>query len=154
MTTRRELTAVIIQYRKNRINNRLLFGEPNLIIRRSWQRKFATFQPEQIFGYERWRGNAYGTQSWEIYVLRASAVGPAVTVKGVIPGAEILLRVNGKTRAKRFLAWLEALERAGVSAQQISAYYWRHAHNAFETGRQPHVITPLQVRAAEARIQA
>ncbi|WP_291078158.1 DUF2840 domain-containing protein [Hyphomonas sp.] len=146
---RRDLTAVIIQYRKNRINHRLVFGEPILTVRRGWHRKLAVFNPGQIFGYERWLGNKYGTQSWETYVLLAVSFGPVTRVKGVIPGAEILLRTTGKTRAKRVLGWLQEQERSGLKPSQLSAHYWRHAHNAFETGRQPHVLTTLQSRAFE-----
>ena len=76
-----DLIAVLIAYRKSRINHRLRFGSPVNEVRLGWHRKLAVFQPGQIFGYERWRADQYGTQDWRFFVLQAKARGSILTMQ-------------------------------------------------------------------------
>jgi len=147
MTKARNLTAVLIVYRKNRINHRLRFGTPVAMVRRGWHRALAVFEPGQIFGYIRWRGDKYGTQDWRLYVVQARTTGPIVDIDGIIPGADIFLETRGSTRTKRALALLDRLEAGGQSLESVTPAYWRHAHNALITGREPHVFSKLQRRS-------
>jgi len=146
MTERRNRTVVIIQFRKNRINHRLLFGRPCQTIRRGWHRKLEVFLPGSVFGYVRWQGNKYGTQDWSFHVLRSVEAGTLSRIKGVVPGAEFLFFTRGTTRTARALKWLRQLEAQDFLPEYISPNYWRHAHNAFQTGQTPHPLTELQSR--------
>lgn len=106
-----DLTTASVSWRKKRRNHRILFGEPIRWVRLDWQRKLAVFQPGQIFGYERWRGDKYGTQLWQIFVVRAVPSGQsAERIPGVRPGAETLLSAQGKDRAKRALKLIEQVK--------------------------------------------
>ena len=128
-------TAVIIQYRKNRLNNRLIFGEPALEVRRGWRRSLACFRPGQTFGYERWRGDHYGTQDWRIFVCLAVDGGGAVTaVPGILPGANILFAARGATRVRRALGLIHNTAASNCRPEQIKPHRWRVLHNALETG--------------------
>lgn len=120
-----ELTLVLLAWRKRRRNYRLLFGEPERIIRLDWQRRLAAFAPGSIFGYERWDGNKFGTQSWVIFVAQAvPAISPVSAIAGVKPGAELLLAQYGKPACKTFLSLLnEAQERSALNHLQPSD--WR-----------------------------
>ena len=145
--TMRDLSAVLIVYRKNRTNHRLLFGEPISEIRLGWHRKLVVFKPGQIFGYERWRADQYGTQDWRFFVLQATISGSTTSVPGVFPGAEILLATRGKTRTQRALALLDVLAIGPGALAAVTPNYWRQVHNAIEIGSEPHGFTTLQRHA-------
>lgn len=147
MTKARNLTAVLIIYRKNRINHRLRFGVPVATVRRGWHRALAVFEHGQIFGYIRWCGDKYGTQDWRIYVVQACTNGSIVDIDGIIPGADILLETRGSMRTRQALELLDRLEARGQSLESITPAYWRHAHNALVTGREPHTFSELQRRS-------
>ena len=127
-------TSVILAYRKNRTNHRLLFGEPVLRVRRGWRRELAAFEPGQIFGYERWQANQYGTQSWRIAICMACNAGSLTQFPGIMPGIILLLDANGRTRIKRMLAMLDELKawsKKGLC--DVPEHQWRTYANAIET---------------------
>lgn len=128
------LTAVIIVYRKNRLNHRLIFGEPDFTVRRGWRRKLAVFHPGQIFAYERWRANEYGTQDWRIFICRAQESGSVTKVPGILPGAETLLEAHGKTRAKRALAAIDSVSKSCSALHAVPSHTWRDVHNTIQSG--------------------
>ncbi len=123
MTTR-NCTAIVLSYRKNRKNYRLLFGHPQQEIRRSWHRKLAVFEPDMLFAYEQWDANSYGTQRWKIMVCRTVENGSVTKIPGVYPGAKLLLMVNGKTKSKRFLSCLDGLKSSGRTPETIRDRIW------------------------------
>jgi hypothetical protein len=130
------LTTAILAYRKNRINHRLLFGEPVLRIRRGWHRQLAAFQPGQIFAYERWQANQYGTQEWRIAICKTVADGSVTKFPGIHPGIIILLNAIGKTRSKRALEALEVLRvKTERPLTEIPEHHWRSYATAIETGQ-------------------
>ena len=133
----RNLTLVAEVYRKKRLNHRVLFGTPVKSVRRGWRRKFAAFEPGQVFGYERWIANKYGTQQWSILIGRSLSEGKAGRVEGVTPGADILLFVKGKTQVLRTLAVLDILKDSALGPSDISAARWRALHNLIISGGDP-----------------
>lgn len=128
------LTAVIIAYRKNRLNHRLIFGAPIYTIRRGWRRELAAFEPGQVFAYERWRGDKYGTQDWRLFICAAVDGGSVTNVPGVSPGADVLLHARGRTRVKRALAVIDLLKSAHPAFEKLPVAQWRKVHNTLETG--------------------
>ena len=128
------LTAVIVSSRKNRKNHRIVFGEPQMEVRRGWRRKIAAFAPGAVFSYERWRGDQYGTQDWLLFICEAAAAGAIVKIPGVLPGADILLAAKGKTRVKRVFAAMDQMCGAFGPLEQIPPWRWRRLHNEIETG--------------------
>ena len=132
--TARHCTAVVLSYRKNRKNYRLLFGHPQQEIRRSWHRKLAIFEPGELFAYERWEANSYGTQRWQIMVCRTAQNGSVTKIPGVYPGAKLLLRVNGKTKSKRFLSCLDGLKSLAIAPETIRDRIWMELGLALNSG--------------------
>ncbi len=130
----KRLTAVIIAYRKNRLNNRLIFGAPIATVRRGWRRELAIFEPGQIFAYERWRADWYGTQDWRLFVCEAAEPGATTPAPGVIPGADLLLHTKGAVRTKRALAAIEMLKKRTPPLASIPPAHWRRLHNDIESG--------------------
>lgn len=109
-------------------NDRLLFGR-SIISRRSALSAITyTFRRSKIFGYVRWRGDEYGTQTWRVVVAQAGQPGERLTrIPGVEPGAHLLLHAFGKGRAKRALRAIDVLSDSHV-LHQIAPAYWRHVH--------------------------
>lgn len=131
------LTLVAEVYRKNRRNDRVLFGSTAKIVRRGWRRKFMAFEPNQIFGYEQWSGNKYGTQSWSILIARTVSTKTGQSVKGITPGVDILLHVKGKIQVLRTLAVLDIIRGSSLELDDISAERWRMMHNLIVGGGDP-----------------
>ena len=127
------LTAVIVAYRKNRFNHRLLFGEPVFRVRRGWRRDVAAFEPGVVFGYERWQANQYGTQDWRLYVCLSASGGSIAPVPGILPGAEILLSAIGKTQVKRALYAIDDVSKDYCRLPSVPLHTWRSIHNSVHT---------------------
>lgn len=133
----KNLTLVLESYRKNRRNHRILFGSPVKVVRRGWRRKFAAFEPDSIFGYERWIANKYGTQEWSVLVGHSQDGGKIGRVDGVTPGVDILLHVKGKTQVLRTLAVLDILKDSALGPSDLSPARWRALHNLIVSGGDP-----------------
>lgn len=132
--TARHCTAIVLSYRKNRKNYRLLFGHPRQEIRRGWHRKLAVFEPGELFAYERWEANSYGTQRWRIIVCRTVENGSVTRIPGVYPGAKLLLMVNGKTKSKRFLSCLDWLISSAIAPEAVRDRIWMELALALNSG--------------------
>ncbi len=127
------LTVVILQYRKNRLNHRLVFGTARFIVRRGWRRRLAAFAPDATFGYERWQAGDHGTRDWRLFVCRTSSQGSLTKIPGVLPGAVLLFEARGKTKVKRAFVALDAIRREGESLEDLAPHRWRALHNALQT---------------------
>ena len=140
------LTAVILQYRKNRLNHRLVFGTARFIVRRGWRRRLAAFAPDATFGYERWQAGEHGTRDWRLFVCRTSSQGSLTKIPGVLPGAVLLFEARGKTKVKRAF---DAIRREGESLEDLAPHRWRALHNALQTRQSTSSdgIDPLWPRA-------
>ncbi|WP_366523843.1 DUF2840 domain-containing protein [uncultured Algimonas sp.] len=129
------LTVVVVQYRKKRLNHRILFGTPVREYRLGWRRSLASFLPGQVFGYERWRANRYGTQAWSIAVGRACAPSGVTFVEGIHPGLDLWLHAIGKTRVKRVFDALSAFRDVGIKPSELPERRWRALNLANEQGQ-------------------
>ena len=127
------LTVVILQYRKNRLNHRLVFGTASFEVRRGWRRRLAAFAPEKTFCYERWAAGEHGTREWRLFVCRTSSHGSVTKIPGVLPGAHLLLEARGKTKVKRAFAAIDTLKRDGAGLEDLAPHRWRALHNALQT---------------------
>ena len=129
------LTLAAIRWRKNRHNDRILFGAPERLVRLDWQRSLAAFTPGCVVGYERWEANKFGTQSWLIFVLQA--VRPKANlsqIPGVFPGAQILLSVRGKGACKAFLSHLDSI-RAKSAIAENDLLLWQQISHRLQAGK-------------------
>ncbi|MGB3456533.1 MAG: DUF2840 domain-containing protein [Litorimonas sp.] len=118
-------TLVEVHFRKKRINHRVLFGEPDRYVRKDWQRRFAAYRPGQVFGYERWEANGFGTQLWSVAICCAVAQGHCTTLPGIHPGADVWLHASGTTRVRRVLAALDALQAIQFAPESLPERRWR-----------------------------
>ncbi|WP_240733278.1 DUF2840 domain-containing protein [Kerstersia gyiorum] len=108
----------------------LRFGQPFAMHRLDKQRRIAVFAPRAICCRVQWVANAYGPIFWQLMILQAGDGAEVVQrVRGVAPGAHILLHAQGERRVKDMLGWLDDMATAGVDLAGVSPAYWRTVHN-------------------------
>lgn len=130
-------TLVMQSWKKRRRNHRVLFGLSEKSVRLDWQRSLVAFKPEQIFGYERWEANKYGTQFWSINVLKSARPDEQICrVRGVNPGAIVLADLRGKANCKRALSIIDSLKARG-DIKRLGAAEWRLIGNEIQFGIWP-----------------
>ena len=120
------LTALHEHYRKKRYNHRVVFGQPLRRVRRGWRSRYAVFAAGQVFGYERWLANQYGTQVWTLAIGKAVQGGHHTRMPGIKPGAEIWVMAKGKTQVKRLFTALDAMKKAGIKPEDVYEHRWRN----------------------------
>jgi len=135
-----DLTVALLAWRKNRRNHRLLFGHPFKLVRLDWQRSLAAFKPGNVFAYERWIANKYGTQHWSIHVLQAQQPGQEISkIPGLKPGAKILTQAYGKEASKRLLNALDPLK-ATNSFESLQIEEWNILGHRLSAGANPEFV--------------
>ncbi|TWB23452.1 uncharacterized protein DUF2840 [Nitrospirillum amazonense] len=132
------LTSVELVFHRDWIERWLRFGHPVADQVLDRRRRLLFFAPGAVFGYVRWEGNVHGTVLSRIDILRACAAGEGrVTVPGITPGGDSLLRLSGWPRVKRTLELIDMLEADGFDPAAVAPDYWRHAHNRLACGQAP-----------------
>jgi len=124
------LTYVSLAYIEQRIDLYLRFGEPARIVRLDRRRRVAVFLPRAMFCRIRWHANNYGTIRWQLMVMQAcTPLDAAQRIAGVLPGARLLLHVEGESAARAVLAQFDAIEAQGIAPADVSPAYWRTLGN-------------------------
>ncbi|MCW4460803.1 DUF2840 domain-containing protein [Sphingomonas sp. BT-65] len=145
------LTAVHLLHRRERADRWLRFGAP-VAERRRGRHSLALFAPGQCFGLVDWEANEFGTIRWRFAVLRAASPGAlVVTLRGIQPGAELLIDAAGKGPAKRALAFVDAIEAAGGDPAALDPDHWRAAGTRLAVRDDPRPFDRLAQGAAAAR---
>ena len=146
------ITRLLLLQAGKRGNDRLLFGRPTKSLRVSEEQQELRFKPLQTFGFVRWRGDEFGTQTWRVVVAQAGCPDDRLTrIPGVNPGAHLLLHAFGKTKAKRALRVIDVLSEAHV-LHEIAPTYWRHVHLQISKNKEPEPYDPKMFEAlARAR---
>jgi len=142
-------TGLRLRVVKNRANDRLLFGRPVVTYPLQEGGALHLFDAGQMFGFVRWRGDGYGTQTWRVVVARGLAAGEeGSAVPGLEPGGEVLLHAFGKVRAKRALRAIDVLSDKHV-LHEIAPAYWWHVHLCVDRN-----VTPDPYDEAAFRLRA
>lgn len=129
-------TRVEIAFYPEYVNFWLRFGVPDEQHDLDRRRSVAFFRSKRVFGYVRWSANEYGTQVWCFTVVRTEEPSCCLSrVKGVHPGAEVLLAATGNAKVKHALLQIDALESDRFEPADVSPAYYRHVHNRIATGR-------------------
>ncbi len=141
MTRRRAIsvpaTGLRLRVAKNRANDRLLLGRPVVTYPFHEGGALHLFDAGQVFGFVRWRGDGYGTQTWRVAVVRALTAGEqGSAVPGLEPGGEVLPHGFGKVRAKRVLRTIGGLSDKHI-LHEIAPACWRHVHVCVERNVRP-----------------
>ncbi|WP_101604545.1 DUF2840 domain-containing protein [Bordetella trematum] len=108
----------------------LRFGEPRSVIGLDAQRRIVVFGPGAVCCRVQWVANAYGPIFWQLMVLQADdGLHDIQTVRGVAPGARILLRVRGEARVQAALHVMNEIAAGGIPLAHVSTDYWRTLDN-------------------------
>jgi hypothetical protein len=107
-----------------------------------------SFAPNAIFAVVRWAGNAYGTVSSEIDIVRAVVPGERCTTAPFMrPGGEIFLSIKSWPTVERVLQAIDAVEALGIDPADAAPDHWRHVHNRLTVGERPRSYTLTRHRA-------
>ena len=136
------LTYVELVWIERRVERWIRFGrscDERILDRHT---RFLGFAPGQVFAFVRWACNDHGTVVSRIDILRAVGLGEAYsTVSGVLPGGELLLRLNGWPIVEQVLRAIDAIEALDIAPADACPDYWRHAHNRLAVGEPPRAYT-------------
>jgi hypothetical protein len=141
-------TFVELTFHKQRIENRIRFGQPagQQILDR--HRRVLTFAPGSIFCFVRWAANEYGTILSRADIVRAVCPGERYqTLPFVRPGGEILLRMDGWPKVERVLQVIDAVEALGIDPADAAPDYWQHVHNRISVNETPRNYTRTRHQA-------
>jgi hypothetical protein len=134
------LTQVRTQYRAEKRNYRVLFGEPECIeTLREWEGhgdKVYRFAQGARFALDLWARNAYGTTHWRCFVCEA--IGPGMqgmTVPFVNPAVRVLIHTKGAAQSRLFLQWLLMLEASSVNLLRCPRETFEAAHFRLQGSR-------------------
>lgn len=120
------VTRVWLAYVESRLNIWLRFGRPLEVRNVDPQRRIASFAAGEVFGRVWWSANEHGTVEWSFAVLRA--VDPTqdmLRMRGIEPGAQVLMRVTTPERVKAALRVVDQIEACPVHPADASPHYWR-----------------------------
>lgn len=124
------LTEVELVFYEGRIEHWLRFGDQSRERILDRRRRVIAFAPGEVFALVRWEGNDYGTVSSRLAIVRACAPHePVATIPGVVPGGDLLLRLEGWPKVKRALDAVAAIEALGIDPANVAPDWWRHLHN-------------------------
>src|SRR5438552_11535542 len=102
------MTRVTLVFIAGRINVYLRFGRPARERIIDTQRRVVEFTPEAVFCRVRWEANDYGTTLWQLSVLQAAPRREKLQrVAGIVPGATLLLHVEGASKVQPVLRLID-----------------------------------------------
>jgi len=139
-------TRVSLAYVHQRFNLYLRFGQPERTLQLDHWRRCAIFNPPAIFCRVRWQANDHGTTLWQLMVLQAGT--PLDTMQrlpGVLPGARVLLHMEGELKARAVLQQIDAIEAQGIDACTVTSAYWGTLGNRLAAWTAGPSATPLQL---------
>lgn len=123
-------TRVALVFVPQRINVYLRFGRPAHERIIDSRRRVAEFGPEAVFCRIRWQANEYGTTLWQLSILQTAARGESIQrVAGIVPGATLLLQVDGARKVQPVLRLIDAIEAQQIDPSNVAPRYWRIVHN-------------------------
>lgn len=124
------LTRVALAYIEPRFKLYLRFGEPARTHQLDRWRRCAVFLPGAMLCRIRWQANDYGTIRWQLMVMQACTPRDAAQrISGVLPGAHLLLHVEGELAVRAVLAQLDAIKAQGIAPADVSPAYWHTLGN-------------------------
>lgn len=148
--TRPELSArkpvpmqVSLAFVDQRVNVWLRFGKPVRETVLSCWRRVAVFEPNAVCCRVKWIASDYGAALWQLMVLQApTSFDGAQRIAGVMPGACILLRVEGELQVKMVLAVVDTMECLGVDPCAVALTYWGAVGNRLAANQSLTEYTP------------
>lgn len=138
------LTRVHKNFGGKSFNYYVRFGRPVCFEKQNKHEAFEYYARGSVFCYVRWQANDYGTRYWRVFILRTGDETSLIySVPGINPGAEVLLDVEGASRAKRVLETIDSIEKFGIDPITVAPHYWVQVNARVNT-----VLNPLPYTSA------
>lgn len=127
-------TRVLLTFVADRLNVYLRFGQPRAERVLDQHRRVLEFSPHSVCCRVSWQANDHGTTAWQLIVLQTGAPGePVERIRGIAPGASLLLRASGVRHVPAVLAVIDRIEALGIDPSDSSPEYWRVIHQCLCT---------------------
>lgn len=145
---------VSLAFVEHRVNIWLRFGKPSHEAALDRWRRTAVFDPGAVCCRVKWLDNDFGTAMWQLMVLQAPAGGaPVQRIGGVLPGAHLLLQIDGESGVKSVLQLIDDMEEAGIDPCTAALTYWFTLGNRLAC-RQPLPVYDIQRHTAHLAREA
>lgn len=146
------LTKIDLIWHKGRHEHWLRFGRITAVRIVDRHRRIVSLAPGEVVALMRWRGNAYGTTSSRIDILRTLEPGHnGVLIPGVASPMDVLLRQSGWPKVARALEAIDTVEAGGLAPEDVCPDHWRQVHTRLTVNRPPEAYTPARHRAWQLR---
>lgn len=145
---------VSLAFVKHRVNIWLRFGKPSRETVLDRWRRCAVFDPGAVCCRVKWLGNDFGTAMWQLMVLQApTGAAPVQRIGGVLPGAHLLLRIDGECGVKSVLRMIDDMEGVGIDPCTAALSYWSILGNRLAS-RQPLPVYDIERHIAHLSREA
>lgn len=139
------VTRVLLIHVPQQLVLSLRFGRPARQVDLDELRGVATFLPGARFARTRWEAGDAGLTCRQLLVLQACKLHePMQHIKGVRPGACVLLRAEGQLNIDAALHRIAAIEALGIDPADVDPRYWRQLSAELAVGRPLPVYTLAQ----------
>ncbi len=143
-----DLTRVETLSLPDRVNQYMRFGRPVRKVTMPAYRGYEYYNPGQLVGYVQWHAGEYGSRLWRFMVLmtvsRHDDQGNIQVVPGVMPGARILLDMEGAHKVRKTLWAIDHIEQLGLDPADVSPAYYGHMHQRITANCHYHRYTMEQ----------
>lgn len=137
-----QLTYVELVFHRDRTWHWVRFGKVADERPFGAHRRFVGFAPGAVFAFVRSASNGRGMAVSRLDILQAvRRSSPCLTIPGVTPGADILLRLSGLPKVQKALEAIDAVEALGVDPADAAPDYWRHLGQRLIVGVAPRSYT-------------
>ena len=144
-----QLTYVDLISQVDAIEHQLRFGEVffvETVFNR--QRRMVSFKADAIFCLMQKISKNSEAMVSRLDIVRAIRPGEAYqTLAFVRPGGELLLSVEGSSRATLVLQYLVSIEALAIPLADVAPEYWRHVHNRIAANMKPRLYSRIQHKA-------
>lgn len=142
-----DLTRVEILSLQDRAHHYTRFGRPVRKVTMPLYRGYEYYNPGHMIGYVRWQAGEYGSRLWRFMILMTLSHDDQDNIQevpGIMPGARLLLNLEGAIKVRKALCAIDQIEQLGLDPADISPAYYGHLHQRITANRRYHRYTMEQ----------
>jgi len=142
-----DLTRVEILSLPDRAHHYTRFARSVRKVNMAPYRGYEYYNPGQLIGYVQWHAGEYGSRLWRFMILMTMGHGNQINmqeVPGVMPGAQILLDLEGAFKVRKALYIIDQIEQLDLDPTAISPAYYGYLHQRITVNRRYHRYTMEQ----------
>ena len=139
-----DLTRVETLILPDRLHHYTRFGKPVRKVTMPSYRGYEYYRPGQLVGYIQWHAGEYGSRLWRFMIMMTTSHGNQINMQevgGVMPGAQLLLDLEGAFKVRKALCTIDQIEQLGLGPTAISPAYYGHLHQRITVNSHYHRYT-------------